>query len=107
MRHAARVPAADAGGTLTCQFEVTPEALTVRSRPGCRTGATLPGNQSFSWQVLTALAGEVTAEADGRPGRHPPDGNVAAAGDRRRSGGPGQRRPVGGWSATPAVRSGR
>jgi hypothetical protein len=29
--------------------------------------ASLPGNQSFSWQVLTALAGEVVA--DTAPGR--------------------------------------
>jgi serine/threonine-protein kinase RsbW len=52
---------------LTCQFEVTPSALTiVVGIPVAGAGA-LPGNQSFSWQVLTALAGEVVA--DTAPGR--------------------------------------
>ena len=52
---------------LTCQFEVTPAALTIEVGVPVPGTAALPGNQSFSWQVLTALAGEVVA--DTAPGR--------------------------------------
>lgn len=52
---------------LTCEFEVTPTALSISVGVSVQGTATLPGNQSFSWQVLTALAGEVTA--DSSPGR--------------------------------------
>jgi serine/threonine-protein kinase RsbW len=52
---------------LTCQFEVTPAALTIEVGVPVSGTAALPGNQSFSWQVLTALAGEVVA--DTAPGR--------------------------------------
>jgi serine/threonine-protein kinase RsbW len=47
---------------LTCQFEVTPAALTIVVGIPVAGAAALPGNQSFSWQVLTALAGEVVAD---------------------------------------------
>ena len=52
---------------LTCEFEVTPAALTIEVGVPVQGTAALPGNQSFSWQVLTALAGEVAA--DTTPGR--------------------------------------
>jgi len=52
---------------LTCEFEVTPTALSISVGVSVEGTAALPGNQSFSWQVLTALAGEVTA--DESPGR--------------------------------------
>ena len=52
---------------LICEFEVTPAALTIEVGVPVQGTAALPGNQSFSWQVLTALAGEVTA--DTTPGR--------------------------------------
>ena len=56
---------APAGVELTCEFEVTGEALSTRVGVPARGAATLPGNQSFSWQVLTALAGEVHADTTG------------------------------------------
>jgi serine/threonine-protein kinase RsbW len=52
---------------LSCEFEVTPAALTIEVGVPVQGTAALPGNQSFSWQVLTALAGEVAA--DTTPGR--------------------------------------
>jgi serine/threonine-protein kinase RsbW len=52
---------------LTCQFEVTPVALTIVVGIPVSGAVALPGNQSFSWQVLTALVGEVVA--DTAPGR--------------------------------------
>jgi len=58
---------AAAAAELTCQFEVTPAILTIEVGVPVSGTATLPGNQSFSWQVLTALAGEVVA--DTAPGR--------------------------------------
>jgi serine/threonine-protein kinase RsbW len=58
---------AAASSDLTCEFEVTPAALTIEVGVPVQGTAALPGNQSFSWQVLTALAGEVTA--DTTPGR--------------------------------------
>ncbi len=54
---------------LTCEFEVTPAVLTIEVGVPVQGTAALPGNQSFSWQVLTALAGEVAADtAPGRAG---------------------------------------
>jgi serine/threonine-protein kinase RsbW len=50
------------GSELTCEFEVTDKALLIKVTAPARANATLPGGQSFSWQVLTALAGEVSAE---------------------------------------------
>jgi serine/threonine-protein kinase RsbW len=47
---------------LTCQFEVTDAALSISVAVPVNGDAGLPGGQSFSWQVLTALAGEVSAE---------------------------------------------
>jgi serine/threonine-protein kinase RsbW len=52
---------------LTCEFEVTPAALSITVGVPVDGSAALPGNQSFSWQVLTALAGEVVADVS--PGR--------------------------------------
>jgi serine/threonine-protein kinase RsbW len=52
---------------LTCEFEVTPTALSISVGVSVEGTPALPGNQSVSWQGLTALAGEVTADAS--PGR--------------------------------------
>jgi serine/threonine-protein kinase RsbW len=53
---------APAGAELTCEFEVTPEALAINVATPVKDSAALPGGQSFSWQVLTALAGTVSTE---------------------------------------------
>jgi serine/threonine-protein kinase RsbW len=50
------------GTELTCRFLVTEESLSIEVALPVRERAALPGGESFSWQVLTALAGEVTAE---------------------------------------------
>jgi serine/threonine-protein kinase RsbW len=56
-----------AGPEVTCRFTVMPEALRIDVSVWTLYGHKLPGAQSFSWQVLTALAGEVAADArDGR-----------------------------------------
>jgi serine/threonine-protein kinase RsbW len=46
---------------VTSQFEVTDSALSIDVSVPVTGRATLPGGNSFSWQVLTALAGEVSA----------------------------------------------
>jgi serine/threonine-protein kinase RsbW len=61
------VPLAPPAAEVTCRFSVTPESLRIDVSVPAVPGRELPGNQSFSWQVLTALAGEVSA--DGRDGR--------------------------------------
>ena len=50
---------------VTSQFEVTDEALSIDVSVPVTDTATLPGGNSFSWQVLTALAGAVSAQSDG------------------------------------------
>lgn len=52
---------------LTCRFTVTDSALTVETTvPAALSAAPLPGGESFAWQVLSALADEVSATvADG------------------------------------------
>ena len=52
-----------AGSEVTCRFTVMPEALRIDVSVATPYAHRLPGNQSFSWQVLTALAGEVSADA--------------------------------------------
>jgi serine/threonine-protein kinase RsbW len=54
--------AAPHASDVTCQFGVTPNALRIDVSVPVAAGGTLPGAQSFSWQVLTALAGKVTAD---------------------------------------------
>ena len=55
---------------LTCRFEVDPEALVIEVAAPVYTGAKLPGRQSFAWQVLTALAGDVATRTEqGGPGQ--------------------------------------
>ncbi len=52
---------ATADTELTCRFEVAVDALVVAvSVPDI--GQRLPGTDTFSWMVLTALAGRVTAD---------------------------------------------
>jgi serine/threonine-protein kinase RsbW len=53
------------GTELTCRFQVTEESLSIEVEVPVGPSAVLPGGESFSWQVLTALAGEVTAENNG------------------------------------------
>src|SRR2546423_14139172 len=56
---------APAQAEVTSQFEVTDSALSIDVSVPITGHATLPGGNSFSWQVLTALAGEVSAQTDG------------------------------------------
>ena len=53
------------GAEITCRFTVLPEALRIDVSVPTPHERRLPGNHSFSWQVLTALAGEVHAEERG------------------------------------------
>jgi serine/threonine-protein kinase RsbW len=51
---------------LSCRFTVTDRALTVETTvPTSASSRRLPGSESFAWQVLSALADEVAATADG------------------------------------------
>jgi len=60
------LPMAAAGADVTCRFGVTSETLRIDVSVPTRNGQVLPGRESFSWQVLTALAGQVGAgTADG------------------------------------------
>src|SRR2546430_1278577 len=56
---------APAQAEVTSQFEVTDSALSIDVSVPVTGQAALPGGNSFSWQVLTALAGEVSAQTDG------------------------------------------
>ncbi len=49
---------------VTSHFEVTDSALSIDVSVPVTGHAALPGGNSFSWQVLTALAGEVSAKTD-------------------------------------------
>ncbi|KOX04104.1 anti-sigma regulatory factor [Micromonospora sp. NRRL B-16802] len=52
---------------LECRFSVTDDALTVEVTVPTVRGATLPGESSFAWKVLTALTTSAAATAaDGR-----------------------------------------
>ena len=55
---------APADTEVTSQFEVTDSALSIDVSVPVSGHATLPGGNSFSWQVLTALAGEISAYTD-------------------------------------------
>jgi serine/threonine-protein kinase RsbW len=51
---------------LSCRFTVTEDALSVETTvPMASPGEKLPGAESFAWQVLSALADEVSASVDG------------------------------------------
>jgi serine/threonine-protein kinase RsbW len=56
-------PAQPDEATLTCQFRVTPEALAVTVSALVADRASLPVEQSFAWQVLTAHAADVSGHA--------------------------------------------
>ena len=56
---------APAQAEVTSHFEVTDSALSIDVSVPVIGQAALPGGNSFSWQVLTALAGEVSAQTDG------------------------------------------
>jgi len=57
------LPHAIAGAQLTCRFHLDPSTLTVTVTIPTTDGA-LPERDTFSWTVLTALAGEVDAGSD-------------------------------------------
>jgi len=50
---------------VTSEFAVTDQALSIEVSVLVADQAALPSGNSFSWQVLTALAGEVSAHSDG------------------------------------------
>jgi serine/threonine-protein kinase RsbW len=55
---------------LSCRFTVTNDALTVETTvPVGSPDEKLPGGESFAWQVLSALADEVSADVDGHQAR--------------------------------------
>src|SRR3954468_24840791 len=49
--------------TVTCRFQVFEDALAVTVSARVDERATMPAEQSFAWQVLTAHAAEVTGQA--------------------------------------------
>ena len=51
--------------TLTCRFRVFDDGLAVTVSARVDERATMPAEQSFAWQVLTAHAGDVTGHAAG------------------------------------------
>ncbi|HWL37340.1 MAG TPA: anti-sigma regulatory factor [Frankiaceae bacterium] len=58
------LPRAAEGATLDCSFELKPAELDIAVSLATTDG-TLPSRDTFAWTVLTALAGEVDASADG------------------------------------------
>ena len=50
---------------VTAQFDVTDAVLSIDVSVPVPGDAALPGGNSFAWQVLTALAGEVSTKTDG------------------------------------------
>jgi serine/threonine-protein kinase RsbW len=56
------LPLASRDADVTCRFSVALEALKIDVSVPTNGASKLPGDQSFSWQVLTALAGEVSAD---------------------------------------------
>ncbi|MDQ1713699.1 MAG: serine/threonine-protein kinase RsbW [Frankiaceae bacterium] len=58
------LPRAADGAALECAFELKPGELDVSVSLATTDGA-LPSRDTFAWTVLTALAGEVDASADG------------------------------------------
>ena len=58
------LPRAVAGASLSCTFELKPGELDIAVSLPTADG-TLPSRDTFAWTVLTALAGEVDAVADG------------------------------------------
>lgn len=65
------------GSDLRCGFELTATAITITVTVSTVSGLT-PSRDTFAWTVLTALAGEVDAEAD-------PDGRVTLSLIKRRA----------------------
>lgn len=60
-------PFADIG----CRFEIADDCLVIEVSVPTIPEAHLPGGQSFAWQVLTALAGEVGTRTDQPDGGAP------------------------------------
>ena len=58
------LPKAAEGAALDCAFELKPDELDIAVSLRTNDGA-LPSRDTFAWTVLTALAGEVDATADG------------------------------------------
>jgi serine/threonine-protein kinase RsbW len=74
------LPDAVEGAHLVCQFALSPESLGITVSVPTR-GGRLPKRSTFAWTVLTALAGEVDAQAA-------PDGTVSVMLRKRRGGRP-------------------
>jgi serine/threonine-protein kinase RsbW len=72
------LPDAAPGAELTCVFALADESLSVTVSVPSRTGR-VPRRNTFAWTVLTALAGEVDATADG-------DGRVSVTLRKHRGG---------------------
>jgi len=72
------LPDAAPGAELTCVFALADESLSVTVSVPSRTGR-VPRRNTFAWTVLTALAGEVDASADG-------DGRVSVTLRKQRGG---------------------
>ncbi len=72
------LPDAVAGAHLVCSFVMSPEALSITVSVPTK-GGRLPRRNTFAWTVLTALAGEVDAQAA-------PDGTVSVLLTKRREG---------------------
>ena len=58
------LPRAAEGAALECTFELKPAELDIAVSLATNDGV-LPSRDTFAWTVLTALAGEVDATADG------------------------------------------
>jgi len=58
------LPSAVPGTSLTCAFELEPEALRIAVSVPTTNGVE-PSRTTFAWTVLTALAGEVDSRSDG------------------------------------------
>lgn len=56
------LPIVSRGADVTCLFRVEPTVLNVEVSAPIGPTNVLPGPQSFTWQVLTALAGKVYAD---------------------------------------------
>jgi serine/threonine-protein kinase RsbW len=71
------LPDTPPGEQLTCRFTLGADMLEIQVVAPTRTGRT-PGTDTFAWTVLTALAGEVEAQAT--------DGTVRVTLRKRRAG---------------------
>lgn len=59
-----RAPDPPGSRTLTCRYRVLEDGLCVRVSSPVGPNVTMPGDQSFAWQVLTAHASDVSGRAE-------------------------------------------